>query len=348
MKKICVIAATAVVLSALLMGCGGKKEAAGAAAAVSSETTAAEAKELKELDVVLDWYPNAIHSFLYEAIDNGYFEEEGLKVNLISPAESIDSITFVASGKSAIGLTYPIDIVSARANEGMPVVAIGAVAQDYLGTMCSLAETDITADMATLKGKKVGYSGTGAAKAQIDTITKNAGLSEGDFELINVGFDLTTSLTTKSVDLVVGPFINDEVVTMRNNGYDVNVWRYQDYGVPAMYGLVMAANEDNVSAEPEVYEGFLRACKKGFEDMRADEEQVLAMIMSEMNSDDNPLDEVQQKESYEILLPLMEHANDPFLSMKKEVWQGAIDWMADSQLIKEAIDGADVLYTFEK
>ena len=38
--------------------------------------------KLKELDVVLDWYPNALHAFMYVAIEKGYYEEEGLKVNI--------------------------------------------------------------------------------------------------------------------------------------------------------------------------------------------------------------------------------------------------------------------------
>ena len=28
---------------------------------------------LKELDVVLDWYPNALHAFMYVAIEKGYY-----------------------------------------------------------------------------------------------------------------------------------------------------------------------------------------------------------------------------------------------------------------------------------
>jgi putative hydroxymethylpyrimidine transport system substrate-binding protein len=43
----------------------------------STEAVSAEQKEkkpLREMNVVLDWYPNAIHSFLYAAIERGYFE----------------------------------------------------------------------------------------------------------------------------------------------------------------------------------------------------------------------------------------------------------------------------------
>ena len=157
-----------------------------------------------------------------------------------------------------------------------------------------------------------------------------------------MGFDLTTSLTTKSTDMVVGTFINDEIVTMKNAGYDVDVWHYQDYGVPQMYGLVLIANTDAYNADPALYQGFLSACRKGFADMQADEEQALATIMADMNSDDNPLEEAQQRESYEILIPLMEQDGRPFLSIQESDWQAAIDWMAESGLIEEKCTPADV------
>ena len=323
-----------------------QENAAAAETKALESTGAAEDKqasgELKEMDVILDWYPNAVHTFLYEAQRNGYFAEEGLKVNIISPAESIDAMTFVAAGRAQIGVTYPVDTVTAVVNEDMPVKAIGAVVQEELSCMASLAETDITADMASLKGKKVGHSGPAVEEAVIRTVIANAGLTEQDVELLNVGFDLTTSLTTKSTDMVVGTFINDEIVTMKNAGYDVNVWKYQDYGVPSMYGLVMVANQEAMAADPEAYEGFLRACAKGFDDMQKDEAQALEVIMSDMNSADNPLDEEQQRESYEILMPLMEQEGKPFLSMSDEVWQDTMDWMQENGLISETCEVQDL------
>lgn len=298
--------------------------------------------ELTEFNVVLDWYPNAVHTFLYEAQRKGYFAEEGLKVNIINPAETVDAMSFVAASRAQIGFSYPVDTVNAVAAQNMPVRAIGAVVQEELSCMASLAETDITADMSSLRGKKIGHSGPAVEEAIVRTITKNAGLSDDDVEILNVGFDLTTSLTTKNTDLVVGTFINDEIVTMRNAGYDVNVWKYEDYGIPQMYGLVLIANTDAYAADPALYQGFLRACRKGFSDMKADEDQALSTIMTDMNSDDNPLDEAQQRESYEILLPMMEKEDRPFLSMQESDWQAVIDWMAESGLIEEKCDAADV------
>lgn len=339
-KYMTLLIAAAAALS--LVSCSSAGTAASTAAAAASESAAEGEKELKEIDVVLDWYPNAVHTFLYEAAEKGYFADEGLKVNIISPAESIDAMTFVAAGRAEIGLTYPVDVVMAVANEKMPVKAIGAVVQDELSCMASLASTDITADMSSLKGKKVGHSGPAVEEAVIRTIIANAGLSEDDVEVINVGFDLTTSLTTGNTDMVVGTFINDEIVTMKNAGYDVNVWKNQDYGVPRMYGLVMAANTDAMEKDPELYKAFLRACEKGFQDMKGSEDEALKTIMSLMNSDDNPLDEAQQKESYEILIPLMEEEGRPFLSMQEKDWTDIIGWMQENGLTEEAVKPEDI------
>lgn len=174
------------------------------------------------------------------------------------------------------------------------------------------------------------------------TVARSAGLADSDYEMVNVGFDLVTSLTTGSVDIASGMFINDEVVTMRLAGYDIDVWSLQDYGMPSYYGMIFVANSDAYAENPAVYEAFLRACNKGFAYMKADEEKAMEIIMNEMNSEDNPLDEEQQKQSYETLLPLMETENGPFLTMKEETWQTLIDWMLENKLIAKSVTPADV------
>ena len=34
----------------------------------------------KELSLALDWYPNSNHAGIYSAIDEGFFDEEGIKL----------------------------------------------------------------------------------------------------------------------------------------------------------------------------------------------------------------------------------------------------------------------------
>lgn len=325
----------AAVLAFGLSGCG---------AGTGSGSSGKKTKDgLTEVDVVLDWYPNAVHSFLYWAQEKGYFRKEGLKVKIISPAESVDAINFVASGKAQVGISYPIDTINAVVNKHMPVKAIGAVTQKQMVVMISLQSNSITKDFKTLKGKKIGYDGTNDSKVQIQAAASYAGLKPEDYELVDVGFDLTTALTSKKVDIVGGPMINDEVITLRNKGYKINVFPYTDYGVPECYGLVLDVNSEAYEKDPEMYKGFLRACRKGFRDMKSDENGTLDLIMKRMSSDSNPLNRKQQKGSYETLLPYMETKDGNFLTMNDATWNAFIKWMRQQGVTKELCKPSDVM-----
>ena len=93
----------------LLTGCGAQNAAQSDAAKSGSD-------DLQHLTVVLDWYPNALHAFLYEAQEKGYFAEEGLDVDIQSPAGVNDAMSMVAAGKADIGLYYQQDVIQARAD----------------------------------------------------------------------------------------------------------------------------------------------------------------------------------------------------------------------------------------
>ncbi|MBO5489787.1 MAG: ABC transporter substrate-binding protein, partial [Eubacterium sp.] len=113
-------------------GAGNETAGAGSAGSSAGAAAAGETKELKELDVVLDWYPNALHAFLYVAMEKGYYAEEGLKVNIQFPSNANDAISLVAAGQAEIGLYYQQDVIQARAEQNVPVKSIGAVVQGPL------------------------------------------------------------------------------------------------------------------------------------------------------------------------------------------------------------------------
>ncbi len=86
---------------------------------------------LTEMNILLDWYPNAVHSFLYAAEEQGYFKEAGLKVNLITPAGTEDGIKLVATNKADLAISYPKQVILSR-GEGIPVKSVGAIVRSSL------------------------------------------------------------------------------------------------------------------------------------------------------------------------------------------------------------------------
>lgn len=306
----------------------------------------ADEKELKDFDVILDWYPNAMHTFLYIAQEKGYFAEEGLNVTLTPPAGFSDALSFPVAGRAQVGLYYMSDLVNAYVNEGMPIQVIGALTQTSLNVLASLAESGIaTPDQ--IKGKTIGYSGGSGLETKIRTLTQQVGLSDTDYELIDVGFDIITAITTKNVDVVGGGMVNSEIIEMQHAGFDVNYWKWVDFGVPQEYNTVFLTSQAQYEQDPELFAAFLRACKKGFDDMKADPEAALALIMSK-SSEEYALTEEVEREGFNVLLPIMENEEAPFLSMENDVWNNLITWMHETSQIDKVVDASefvvDVLY----
>lgn len=133
----------ALLAAAALLLCGCSVGIIGGADGPTQVVTGGGKEDLRELDVVLDWYPNALHAFLYVAMEKGYYAEEGLKVNIRFPSNANDAISLVAAGKADIGLYYQQDVIQARANQAVPVKSIGAVVQGPLNIVLSLKEKNI-------------------------------------------------------------------------------------------------------------------------------------------------------------------------------------------------------------
>lgn len=323
----------------LLSGCAGSQTAAG-----DTQADGAGEDELRELTVVLDWYPNALHAFLYQAEQAGYFAEEGLTVNIQPPAGVNDAMSMVAAGKADIGLYYQQDVIQARVEQGVPVKSIAAVVQAPLNIILSLKEKDIT-EPADLAGKTVGYAGTELSEALVHSIMQKSGQDPNSVELIDVGFDLMSSMVTGNVDATIGCLVNHEVPQMEKEGFEVNYFFPDDFGVPQYYEGIFLANDDMIENEPEVLAGFLRGCQKGFEDFKNDTDAVLQVLLDNQDESNFPLDPDVEKQSCQTLLPLMETADAPFLSQSESCWQENIDWMYEEGLISSKPDVSEVMAT---
>ena len=130
---------------------------------------------------------------------------------------------------------------------------------------------------------------------------------------------------------------------MEEEGFEVNWFMLDQYGVPTNYEGVFVTNDDMIENDSAALEGFLRACAKGFADMQADPEEALRILLDNQNEENFPLSETVERQSMETLLPLMETADARFLSQTEECWQKNIDWLYDSGLIQTRVEPAQVM-----
>lgn len=314
-------------------------------AACSSGQTAENentAGELQDFDIVLDWYPNAVHSFIYVAMEKGYYEEEGLKVNVQFPSNTNDAISLTAAGQADAGLYYQTNTVSTAANQNIPIKVIGTVVQHPLNIVMSMGESGINGAK-DLKGKTVGYPGTPDNEVFIKAMMEHNGLKYEDVTMQDVGFDLNTALITGNVDAIIGGYINHEYPTLLQEGYDVTYFDITDEGIPDYEELVLVTGEKQIEEESDKLEAFIRASKKGFEDMKNDPQAALDTLLKYQDEGNYPLDPEIEKASMEILLPLMESDEQAFLTVNEQSWTDTIDWLNEQGLLENEISASDIL-----
>ena len=98
MKKRILVTMVALMTSIVAIGCSSNTRQQ------KTKETNSNEKQLEEVSVVLDWYPNAIHGFMYVADELGYYEEEGIKLKILFPANPNDGISMPAAGKADLGV----------------------------------------------------------------------------------------------------------------------------------------------------------------------------------------------------------------------------------------------------
>lgn len=297
-------------------------------------------KETDKVSIMLDWYPNAVHSFLYVAQDKGYFEEEGIKLDIQFPANPTDPINLAAAGKVTMGITYQPDVIIAKSEQDIGVKSVGVLVRSPLNHVAFLDESGITSPK-DLEDKTVGYTGIPLNEAMLKTMLET---DDADFEkvtMVDVGFELNSSLVSKKTAAVIGAYINHEVPLLKHEGFNPGFIDPTDYGVPSFYELVVVTSDDTWNKDAEKIKAFWRAAGKAFADMETDPEEALAILLKHQDEANFPLVEEVERESLSVLLPKMKSPTT-FGEQEQSNWKETADWMLEFGLLKKEADLEDI------
>lgn len=328
LKKVRILLVMMIAVSLVLSACSN-----------NSNKEKSTTKELKEVNVLLDWYPNAVHSFLYAAEEQGYFKEAGLKVNLITPAGTDDGIKLVASNKADLAISYPKQVILAR-GENIPVKSVGAIVRSSLNQLMVRSDSGVKT-LKDMEGKKVGYPSFDIDKETVKTMVSTAGGDPSKVQFVDVGYELMAGIETKRVDGIIGGYINHEKILLEKEGIKLDTFNPVDYGVANNYELVFIASDDGIKTNNDTIQAFLNAAKKGFEYTKTNPDKALDLVLK-VQDKSFPLDTEVEKKSLQILTPLMENESGKFLSQDEENWNNNVKWLEDRNLLKGKVDSKDI------
>jgi putative hydroxymethylpyrimidine transport system substrate-binding protein len=292
--------------------------------------------ETVSVKLALDWYPNSNHLGLYIAQEKGYFADENLEVEIYTPVDPSTVLQTVGAGADDFGISYQPDVLMARA-QGVPVVSVAGMVQHPLNSVMALKSSGIERP-SDLVGKKVGYPGLPTDEPLLETMLKFDGANGlGDVELVRVGFNLTESLISGTVDAVVGAYWTHESILLENLGQPVNILKVQDWGVPDYYELVLVVSEKYIEEHSDVIERFTRALSKGFADAIADPQAGVNTLIAASNEE---VDRAIEGPGADLLVPLWKTSESNFGGQTTARWVDFAAWMQETGLLSEEVDAS--------
>jgi len=231
--------------------------------APATEAPAAEApKELTKVTLRLNYLPQTEYAGSFIALWNGYYEEEGLDVEIRGAGQELNSISAVASGGDTFGISEPHTVIISRA-QGVPMKHIFQGDTDAYLRYVVKKSSGIT-KIEDLRGKTVSLW-LGGAEWEMLCMLRKAGIDpEKDVNIVAQRVGLVPFYENQ-VDLAQVTTFN-ELQQIYKAGYspdDIIVFRAADYGCGLVGNGIMTL-EDTVKNQPDVVQGFVNATARGW------------------------------------------------------------------------------------
>ncbi|MCR5507600.1 MAG: ABC transporter substrate-binding protein [Lachnospiraceae bacterium] len=320
--NIAVAALTALSLTA----CGGKAPAA--------KGQGGDPSSLKEITFVLDWTPNTNHTGLYVADALGYYEEAGLKINIVQPPED-GATMMVASGDAQFGIEFQDSLAKVYTSEDeIPVTTVAAVLEHNTSGIISLTEDGIGSPKG-LEGRNYATWDAPIEKAILKSVVEKDG---GDFDLVNlVPVTVTDEAAALRQDIdAIWVYYAWAGVSCELAGLDTTMWYFKDIDpVFDFYTPVIIANSNLIKEDPDTVRAFLDATRKGYEYAINDPDKAADILCEKVPELDSEL----VHKSQQWISPQYKADADEWGKIDGRRWDAFFKWLSDNGLNDEIPEG---------
>lgn len=316
-RKLVAFVLSAAMLATGLVGCGSEKKP------VEGDT--GSTREITK--VVLNEVAHSIfYAPMYAAIENGYFKEESIDLELVTGFGADKTMTAVLSGEADIGFMGPETTVYA-CNEGATDLVVNfAQLTQRAGNFLVAREADDAFSWDKLKGKDVlGGRDGGMPEMVFEYILKKNGIDPAADLNIDKSIDFGSTAAAFSGgqgDFSVEFEPGATALELEGDGFVVASLGVDSGYVPY---TAFSAKDSYMKEHPEVIKGFTAALKKGVEYVNShtpeetadliapqfpdtDKETMATIIKRYADQDTWKPDLKFEKDAYELLLDILEEA----------------------------------------
>jgi NitT/TauT family transport system substrate-binding protein len=280
------LALPVVVLALLVAACGSDDDGDEAGGTTAAETT--DAQETTDVTLQLKWVTQAQFAGYYAALEQGFYEDEGLNVTIKPGGPDIVPEQVVLGGQAEFGINW-LDNTLATRDQGGQIVNIAQVFARSGMTEVTWKDTNLD-EITDLEGKKVGVWLGGNEHKLFAALTKNGIDPQKDAQIVAQPFDMSLFLN-REVDAAAAMTYNElaQVLETKNpdtgNLYtldELNVFRMSELGTGALEDGVFVTEEWIADeANQDVATRFLKASFKGWVYCRDNPDDCVQYVLDE-------------------------------------------------------------------
>jgi len=276
--------------------------------------------------LVLDFVPNAVHSGIYSALAQGYYDDEGVALEVQAPGESTDAPKLLGAGKVEFAILDIHDLGIAR-ERGIDLVGVAPLVQRPLAAVLARADSGVRSPR-DLEGREVGVTGLPSDEAVVDSEVEADGGDPAAVKRVTIGFNAVASLAAGKVDAATG-FWNAEGVALQRQGVPIRTFKVERFGAPPYPELILTTSRKTLEGDPELVDAVVAATTRGYRFATREPEAALDDLLAA-----NPeLDRGEQQAQMKALLPILHpHPFDP------AVLGAWADWDLEHGLLQEPLD----------
>ena len=177
-KRLIVTGAIAAVSALALAGCSSSG---------SDDSTDSASGELTPVTLQLQWFAQAQFAGYYAALDQGYYEDEGLDVTILEGGADIVPQDVLSGGDADYAISW-VPKVLGSIEQGAEITDVAQIFERSATTQISMKDKNITT-AADLEGKKVGSWGYGN-EWELFAGMQKAGVDASKIDLVQQAFDM--------------------------------------------------------------------------------------------------------------------------------------------------------------
>lgn len=285
--------------------------------------------EIQEVTLKLNWLHQAEFAGNYVAVEKGFYENQGLKVNII-PFDFNSSVTdSVISGEADFGVMGADVLLSSR-EQGIPIVAIAAIYKNNPAVMYSLKKNNIIRPQDFI-GKTVGLE-TGSNTVYLySAMMKRLNIDRSKINEVPIAYD-AKEILDGSVDVATGYVINEPNIVKAENK-DVNIIYMSDYGVD-VYSDIIFTTENLINTNPDLVKRFLAATIDGWQYTIENPKEVVNIILKYATDSTRTHQENMLNDS----IPLISTGVSSLGWMEQERWEQTYNILLDQKILSKPIN----------